>query len=769
MHSRLLILSHISFALLTAVTIGFFSLPSAGEPAPLNISFLPQNNIRFAEKDSKTAKVTLTFPGKVSLPLQISPADAFNLGSVSLKITLPDNSPTNTIFMAHVIDRDQKWFQNTSNSYLAAGTTNTLTIPFSPDSRNWRPHGHHGGWNARTMLNPNETAFNLYSDRPYTGICEIAISDITSFTDTTPPVIQAVRPFNRSIGTFSRYELRLSLPDRYRDPFDRETVHLTATFTGTNTQPVTVDGFYYQNYYRTASTTGEIITPRGHPEWRVRYCPTKPGIYTCRLNVTDSFGTASYPPLTFTVTNSNARGFARVSKKDPRYFETSDDQFFFPIGHNIRSPFDTRMDKQFPWRNRRKEGSLVYKKYFKDMKAHHENMAEVWSCAWSLGLEWTPRDHGYHGVGDYNMIHAWELDHLLVMAENHEIFINLVLNNHGRLSTFCDPEWDDNPYNTANGGYLNDPMSFFDNPRAIRDTEKLYRYMIARYGAYSNIFAWELWSELDLIGPGARMPKPHHQQRVVDWHDRFGTFFKANDPYTHLVATHVCGDYTHQNPAIVRIPTMTHAPVDAYHSSSSPIYIASLINKTAEFNAPFNKPVIITEFGGSPHANTKHFLSQELHCALWSSVCGGLASTPLFWWWQLIEEAGFYPKYTAIHTFIDGMDLRDPELKKSVLTIQAPDSPYPLSTVYMSSQNMALGWVYSRERTTWTSTKEPSTVKTSSTTIRRLKDGIYRITFTDTATGETAHCYEERSRNGAMNITFPPFKRDIAFKISPKQ
>ncbi len=755
--------------LLMAVILlaGLAQYTFADENREIGIAFIPDEKVKVTAGEKAQAELTLEFPGKSTLKLKLSSEDSFTIGETEFSISIPSGAPTNIVFMAHVVNRDLHWFQRVNRVHLQPGITNKTTVSFEPGAREWRPLGHHGGWNGRTMLNPREVAINLYSDVAYTGVCDVAIQRAERYNDTRPPVISAVRPSGRNLGTYSRYEVSLSLPDRYRDPYDINQVHLSATFTHSNTPPVTVDGFYFQNYFRTVATTGEVITPHGAPGWRIRYCPTKPGTYNCTIKVKDSFGEASHPTLTFNVTNSFARGIARISEKDPRYFETSNGDFFFPVGHNIRSPFDARMDKQFPWRDRRKEGSFAYNRYFSDMQAHGEDLAEVWSCAWSLGLEWTPRDHGYHGVGDYNLIHAWELDHVLNMAEKRGIYINLVLKNHGRLSTFCDPEWVDNPYNTANGGYLKDPMDFFDNQRAINDSEKLFRYMIARYGAYANIFAWELWSELNLIGHGQRTPNPHHQGRVVTWHQHFGKFFKKNDPWKHLVATHVSSDYKMQNPALVKLKEMDHAPVDAYHASSNPLYIVGLINSTTTYNATFNKPVIITEFGGSPHAGGKQFLERELHCALWSSTCSGIAATPLFWWWQLIEEAEFYPMYAAIAKFMKDVDLRDPRLKKTQLTISHESGVrYAMKSIAMISPEQAIGWIYVNDTLIWMNRKKVEECGRQNTTIRNLNDGIYRITFIDTATGESVHTYEERSRDGSMPLKIIPFTRDIAFKIS---
>ena len=139
----------------------------------------------------------------------------------------------------------------------------------------------------------------------------------------------------------------------------------------------------------------------------MRFTPTTPGIYTYRLRARDRGGDEDWGPGTFVATPADHPGFVRVSDEDPRYFAFDNGELFFAIGHNIRSPDDTRMDGAFPWQQRIRETSLSYVRYFRDMEAHGENLVEIWSAPWSLGLEWSSKWFGYHGVGQFNLMHAW--------------------------------------------------------------------------------------------------------------------------------------------------------------------------------------------------------------------------------------------------------------------------------------------------------------------------------------------------------------------------
>ena len=70
-------------------------------------------------------------------------------------------------------------------------------------------------------------------------------------------------------------------------------------------------------------------------------------------------------------------------------------------------------------------------------------------------------------------------------------------NNHGQVSTGVNPEWNDNPYNAANGGPATNTWDFFTNATAINLHKNRLRYIIARYGYAQSIQSWELFNEID--------------------------------------------------------------------------------------------------------------------------------------------------------------------------------------------------------------------------------------------------------------------------------
>lgn len=717
--------------------------------------------------------VRLDLPGEGLATLHTAVSNWVAFDRLDIAVALPSDAPEGLQVLAHVVDWDGFWHQTLLPSVLSPGSTNALRIDVSPDAAGWEPLGHHGAWHRRSLMEPRDVGFRVFGKTAYTGACDIVSATGHRAEDASAPTIRHVRANDAAPAVHGGYELRFELPDRYANPFDPREVAVDADVVLPSGETVGVPGFYYQGFFRTVSESGETILPQGRPEWRLRYSPRVEGEHRVTLRVRDRFGEGTWGPVRFTAGPAAGPGLVRVAERDHRFFEYTDGSPYFPIGHNIRSPFDTRMDDQFPWRFRHPEGTAAYRRYFRDMSAAGANLVEVWASAWSLGLEWSPTQLGYHGIGQYNLVHAWELDQVFRLAAEHRLNVNFVLNNHGRLSDYCDPEWKDNPFNAARGGYLDDPMTWFDDPRALREYEQQVRYLIARYGWNPHLYAWELWSELNLAG-SRHQDRPHYDPRVIAWHRRIGQYFGKHDYNRHMVSTHVSNDYQMQNPELVCIPELSLAAVDAYHGSRDPLEIVRLQVATVEFNAPFKKPVIVTEFGGSPMAADLGHLRREVHAALWSSVSTAVAGTPLFWWWQVIEEEDFYPMYKAVSRFMEGEDRRDPALVGTPVQLLDANGNWVSSDVVagtlLASPDQAFGWLY----VTFPqfSVVDPAGKPTTGGLRLRLQgaDGaIYRIEFWDTLRGVPVSRGDARARGGYAEVEVPAFARDIAFKAKRQQ
>lgn len=95
-------------------------------------------------------------------------------------------------------------------------------------------------------------------------------------------------------------------------------------------------GFYYQEFLHEDHSTWQIdrdwLYAVEDPCWKIRFAPTIEGDWRYKIRVTDADGTVYSDDGAFMCVLSTNHGFIRVSKRDPRYFETSDDSYVNLMG-----------------------------------------------------------------------------------------------------------------------------------------------------------------------------------------------------------------------------------------------------------------------------------------------------------------------------------------------------------------------------------------------------------------------------------------------------
>jgi hypothetical protein len=311
------------------------------------------------------------------------------------------------------------------------------------------------------------------------------------------------------------------------------------------------------------------------------------------------------------------------------------------------------------------------------------------------------------------------------------------------------------------------------------------RYTIARWGYSPNIFAWQLWSELNLTGTNPDRSW-YRKPECVQWHRLMAQSVKNMDPYKHLVATHFSGDYTEQNKEIDALPEIDHCPLDAYHGSPTAIEIVKLMRETAAFMVPLDKPGLITEFGGNWGAQQGYaHIDHSLHAGLWASTAIPSGGTPMFWWWMIVEEEKLYPRYAALARFMNNVDLRDPtfqlfttaytpaNITSIVATARSADVVrHDTGTTNaewriecFGNATYAQGWMYNLPGfETLTSATSPAD-DTLAIRFSGLTNPVYDVEFWDTARGMPIQTTRAATRDSILVTPVPPVVRDIAFKL----
>ena len=142
-----------------------------------------------------------------------------------------------------------------------------------------------------------------------------------------PIVINSVLPSSDVVKKHEKIELTVDFKTEYKNPFDPDDVDLSAVFISPSKKEFKIPGFLY---------SGEVSSDGvSQPLWKIRFTPAEEGEWRYYVMVKNKRGSAKSDVRKFNCTLSNDKGFIRVSKSDPYYFEYTDGAFFYPIGFNV--------------------------------------------------------------------------------------------------------------------------------------------------------------------------------------------------------------------------------------------------------------------------------------------------------------------------------------------------------------------------------------------------------------------------------------------------
>lgn len=702
-------------------------------------------------------------------------------------------------------DKDGAWFQSGEEFSLKPGKWTRLSVRLDLSGHELYPMGHHAAWSGFFASRIFAAGLSLYSDRKEKAVITMRSPVFEGKRES----VSEVRPVEWDLPERGvkneRLISRFHLNREYFNPFDPDEIAVDFEVTAPSA-PDTVrswPAFYSFECLRDFHFTTEQVRLQGLPFWEFRYMPKEKGEHRIRLRITDS----SDPDHTTTffsewktvrVEDSANPGFIRVCRTNPVYFEYENGDFFFPVGINIHSNTDQRSERAFRFPHLPDRGNADYEEYILRCSENGVNLIEVWMASWTYAIEWSSSRNGFYGLGHYNMQTAWKLDQLLDFARKHNVKLNLVLDNHGKVADICDPEWYDSPYNAkgifakANNGFLSSAEEFWSNPRAIAQARKRNRYIAARWGADPAIFAMELWSEVDLVANAWKA-----RSNMIKWHKMTANDIKRETQAPFLTATHICGEIGNLmgwKDLAIDPPELTHVCCDAYRSALIPI--VNQMQNHQERIAPVLKPVLITEYGGTNAAGGWSQLKSDIHGGIWAALFTRHAGTPLLWWHDFIHINNEYAHFKGFSTYLKGMDLTKGKVEYGRISVSSRDTVYPqpfitqirkslpkrihalafprygLSGLWLKQENRLLyGWVYHVSELKNYRT-EQSEVPLSRRIVlypdTQLEKGRYLVRWFDTMSGEcVSSSLLDFTNGGKLWIKAPDIRLDLAFKVIP--
>jgi hypothetical protein len=774
------------------------------------------------EKKLASLEMQMTFPGSQRIFTRRAPAamrlskDDFKLKNIRFKLRSHGSKIISKVLF-YLADKDGNWYQSQREYKLKANGVTTIEVPLDTFSQAMRPVGHRASWNANSRIMTCEYGLNIYSRDK--GVIRFELLSVEAEKKKSIPKLQIIDwKMPTEIKRYQVTKGNFNLSREYFNPFDPDNIEINVRARHENDKEIVFPAYYTLAHTRRVERDREVVKPVGRHYWAYKFTPRKTGKYYLKLEIIDRSGKKTEkllsPEMLVKVADSKDKGFVRVSPKDSRYFEFSNGEIFFPLGINIHTPKDNRYEQRMKDDKIFDLGASSYEKYFKAMSRNGLNSCEIWMASWSMGIEWTNMSQNYYGLGRYNLAHAAQLDAVMESARENGIYIHLTLDNHGKLSSHCDQEWQHSPffkgqpYAVADRACIDSTTEFFSNPQAIKFNRMRNRYIAARWGAYPNIFGVELWSEVDLVTDHAKI---YDNGVSGKWHNETAKYFKKWSQGKQPVTTHTCGTFknTLKIEKLFHLSEIDFIVSDAYKRKIPMVnYLREHIKQLKDLPV---KPRLITEFGSVSNKEISS-MRADLHSALWGSLFFGFAGAPFNWWHEFIHTRKHYHHFRGLSKFLKGYDPRGKKFVSAehhVSTKQQRDellnsiSYYVpgrkikllnkidfieknnnISVMYEDEERIrAISFGNGNEEFVWIFKNKYMELYPSDDEIKKLMPfcgvqvrfkkelakGSYQLDFFDTISGDIVKSITLNLAGKENTITLPPFKIDIALKIVKKK
>ncbi|HEX5169512.1 MAG TPA: PKD domain-containing protein [Cyclobacteriaceae bacterium] len=525
--------------------------------------------------------------------------------------------------------------------------------------------------------------------------------------------------------TFGKVEAAFAVKGSYSNVYDPDEVSIDAVVTMPDNSEITVPCFYYQKSYYIAETD-KWIRDENESYWMVRFSSPQTGIHKIAIKLTDAEGTTISSEGSIEISASQQKGYIKMDPQNKQYYRHSTGDPYYPLGINIGWGTTTR-----------------YHTIMTNLRDGHANLIRYWQAPFDRqGLEWKNGSGFYQGLGAYSPEAAAEQDSILKFCESNGMFLQMCIFQHGMFSQNVDSNWGDNPLNTANGGPLSTPEQFFYNDEAKAYTKKLLRYIVARWGYSTSLFAWELFNEVQFTGNHPNQSSTW-RSAVPTWHDEMGQHIKSLDAFDHLVTTSIDDG---------RIVTMNNLPgLDnvQYHLYDANLLSTQIARDKTLLSGMTKAGLVNGEYGTTTNADVPFDVQRV---AVWTGI---MTQVPhLMWLWDNYDDPAWGELVKTPADFVKDEDfVGDGVLSDWSFT--AKTGSKNLTSAGFSSNKNFYAVVYDPGN--------GDNIMNAECDVSKLPAAKYAISYYNTITGVVTT--EEKNIYGGSRLILPSFSKAIALKI----
>jgi len=546
------------------------------------------------------------------------------------------------------------------------------------------------------------------------------------------PIVKIAAVTGTAGGCYDKFEISLDLAeDSWSNPFDPEQIDIYAVFYTPDGDSIKINGFYdnYQN----------------RDAWKIRFSPNQTGNWAYRVFAKDNDGTGVSSINTFSATSSGYHGCLQVSGENPHYLTYYDGTPFYGIA------------AYYPWGVTNTVDGLGI------LESSGGNLFGYWNGNYDgagSGGGIYQIESVESGIGHYDQRKCARVDEILEWAEARNLEMMFALWPHDILdeSTWGYNGWAENAYRE-----ICEADEFYGDTEAWKYQEKLYRYIIARWGYSRSLGIWELVNEINGTDGWAF----GDQSVALQWVQKVHDFLKANDPYQRPTTVSKGGGSSNYWPDGYSICDLPN--VHLYETGWSAKYAGDPVRSSywtyrgvaRQFWNDFAKPGIFGEAGagsGSMYADVvdgSADYAEIYHNAIWASWANGLAMTPV--WWEMNDRSLMSDLvFAQMQSFA--------KITRDLPYSQNAIQPNSIAAVDcdafgMFGDSLGFGWIRQIN----------GAINTQTINLENLDDGSYRVDWFNTWSGDKVSSRNAIAAYGKMVDTIPSSQYsvpDIAYTIS---
>lgn len=500
--------------------------------------------------------------------------------------------------------------------------------------------------------------------------------------------------------------------------------------------------------------------------WKVRFYARESGKCSSTIEVRVKGKAKSFDGPDFQISHADEEGMVRISKRSAHYMERENGRSFFLVGQNVCFTSDVAYDipcnkmssEKLPW-------DVAYRKWFGQMGKNGANWARIWmrpNFTLEAGETW-----------DWSLENARKVDTLMKLAKSNGLCLDLCFNaersDTGRAMGGCFPPfaakftaW--SPLLAKQGLNFSD---FAVNELSQEMYRDKIRYIIARWGAYPNLGAWELWNELDCV----------EFRGSIEWSKSMTAYIRKTDPWGHIIKA------SGSTPYSAPIWGKEHGDINDVHpyfgwgGEEDPKNLGTFLTQFTSEAREEPMPYFVGETGIAREVTTKYGLAGDLadmdttgfhvYEGLYGGLFSGAAGGGLLWWWdEHIDKNNVYGRFKALAQFVKGIDFAG---ESFVVSDAVSVSGDVLGAQCLKGRNMLLAWIRIKERNWFTvAVEKRSFASVSSVTVsfKGLAPGTYRIELWSPEEGKRVRVLKRtRKADGELAIELPEVQKDLALKV----